>query len=262
MLAHQAAPTPQAQHSHTPYAVSMGRQLVFILLPCKQMRQSVRQAPTVCQNRLSITDCADPSQSRQIHMPPSLPTSRVVPVYTKINIPYTVIDVASRMRASRTTFQTSNTSPLPLPTSAIKPTLPKHQTGAGNKSPLRLLHTDTYLLPQRHLRYSDTRMASKTSRDLRAYAPRRVPRRWSGRLHGPSRSTSSRIVMMPSARTRSLHRESVLFWFHCTDTWSDVVDDKVCFVLRFDKIDLYHVSLWICSNVAGPSQLCNDPVDI
>ena len=67
---------------------------------------------------------------------------------------------------------------------------------------------------------------------------------------------------MPSASTRTLHRESVLFWFHCTYTWPEALNEKVCFMLRFEKIDHYHVSLWICADVAGPSQQGNDPVDI
>ena len=67
---------------------------------------------------------------------------------------------------------------------------------------------------------------------------------------------------MPNASTRLHHRESVLFWFHCTDTWPDALDGKVCFMLRFEKIEHHHVSLGIFSDVAGPSQLGNGSVDI
>ena len=44
--------------------------------------------------------------------------------------------------------------------------------------------------------------------------------------------------------TRPLHKYSVLGWFQCTDIWPETVNGKICFMLRFEKIDLYSVSWW------------------
>lgn len=55
---------------------------------------------------------------------------------------------------------------------------------------------------------------------------------------------SIRMLLLQSARTKPLHRYSVLGWFHCTDTWPETVSGKVCFMLKFEKIDLYRESWW------------------
>lgn len=44
--------------------------------------------------------------------------------------------------------------------------------------------------------------------------------------------------------TRPLHRYSILGWFQCTDIWPETVNGKICFMLRFEKIDLWSVSWW------------------
>lgn len=54
--------------------------------------------------------------------------------------------------------------------------------------------------------------------------------------------------------TKPLHRYSVLDWFHCTDIWPETVNRKVCFMLRFEKIDLYHMSWWDFKTAMDPPQ--------
>ena len=54
--------------------------------------------------------------------------------------------------------------------------------------------------------------------------------------------------------TKPLHRYSILGWFHCTDIWPEIFDSKVCFMLRFEKIDLWHVSWWDFENATNPPE--------
>ena len=52
--------------------------------------------------------------------------------------------------------------------------------------------------------------------------------------------------------TKPLHRYSVLDWFQCTYIWPETVNGKICFMLKFEKINHYRVSWWDRQDTANP----------
>lgn len=52
--------------------------------------------------------------------------------------------------------------------------------------------------------------------------------------------------------TKPLYRYSILDWFQCTYIWPETVNRKVCFMLKFEKINLYCVSWWDRQDAANP----------
>ena len=71
------------------------------------------------------------------------------------------------------------------------------------------------------------------------------------RFEGANMSLGANNAHCP---TRPLHRYSILGWFQCTDIWPEIVAGKVCFMLRFEKIDLWHVSWWDFKDATNPPE--------